>query len=116
MLSIIAPLAIAVSPLTATAQDNLPELSLEHRMLARCSAAFALVAEGQSNGNAAALRYPDIRESGSEFFVQAGARLMDEAGLSREQLTVLFSSEAQDLWDNDTLDDVMPACLALLDN
>ncbi len=84
-------------------------------MLARCSAAFALVAEGQSNGNAAALRYPDIRESGSEFFVRAGARLMDEAGLSREQLTVLFSAEAQDLWDNDTLDDVMPACLSMLD-
>lgn len=107
------PLALLAAP--AAAQDTMPQLDLEQRMLARCSAAFALVAQGQENGDEAALRYPEIREAGSEFFVQSGARLMDEVGLTRQQLTRLLTTEAQDLSDNDTLDDVMPVCLALLD-
>ena len=83
-------------------------------MLARCGAAFALVAEGQANGNAEALAYPPLAERGREFFVQAGARLMDEAGLTREELSSVLSAEAQALWDEDALDAVMPACLPLL--
>lgn len=115
MIRALIPLVFLVAPVAATAQEQLPRLSLEQTMLARCSAAFALVAQGQENGNEAALRYPDIAEEGSEFFVQAGARLMDEVGLTREQLTLLFSREAQSLWDDGTIDEVMPACLALLD-
>ncbi len=115
MTDILLALALAAVPGPAFAQPEVPELSLEHRMLVRCSAAFALVANGQENGSAEALRYPDLRERGSEFFVRAGARLMDEAGLDRGQLTTIFSRAAQDLLDNDTIDAVMPACLAILD-
>ncbi|MDE1467502.1 hypothetical protein [Aurantiacibacter sp. D1-12] len=106
---------LAAFALSASQSQEPPQLSLEQRMLARCSAAFSLVATGQENGNAAALRYPDVRTSGREFFVRSGARLMDETGMSREQLSATLSAEAQDLWDNDTLDEVMPACLSLLD-
>ena len=118
MIRALIPLALAAVAVPAAAQeapaDPLPELSLDQRMLARCSAAFALIAEGQANGNAAALRYPPMREAGSEFFVRAGARLMDEAGLTRAQLTALLQAEAQALWAEGTLEDVMPACLPLL--
>ncbi len=110
MITAFASLALLTSP----AQEP-PQLSLEQRMLARCSAAFSVVATGQDNANPAALRYPDLREQGREFFVRAGARLMDETGMSRAQLSATLSAEAQQLWDNDTLDDVMPACLVLLD-
>lgn len=91
-----------------------PQLSLDHRMLVRCSAAFAIVAMGQENGNAEAMRYPDLSQRGREFFVRASARVMDEAGLDREQIEAALSAEAQDLWDNGTLADVMPVCLSLL--
>lgn len=109
-------LALVAAPTLAVAQAPVPapQLSLDQRMLVRCSAAFALVANGQENGNAAALRYPDLLQRGREFFVRASAQVMDEAGLDRAQIQAALSAEAQDLWDNDTLDQVMPVCLELL--
>lgn len=107
---------IAIAALLAAAPTfaQASQLSLEQRMLLRCSAAFAMVAHGQENANAAALQYPDLAERGRDFFVRASARVMDEAGLSREALAQVMQAEAQDLWDNDTLDQVMPVCLSLL--
>ena len=102
------------APTIAPAQAPAPQLSLDHRMLLRCSAAFALVANGQENGNAEALRYPDLSQRGREFFVRASAQVMDEAGLDRAQIAAALSAEAQDLWDNGTLEQVMPVCLGLL--
>lgn len=107
-------LALLAAPLAAIAQTPPPQLSLDHRMLVRCSAAFAIVANGQDNGNEAALRYPAMEERGREFFVRASAQVMDEAGLDREQIAAALSAEAQDIRDNGTLDEVMPVCLSLL--
>lgn len=108
--------ALVTAPTLAGAQSPVPapQLSLDHRMLVRCSAAFALVATGQENGNEAALRYPDLSQRGREFFVRASAQVMDEAGLDRAQIRAALSAEAQDLWDGDMLDQVMPVCLELL--
>lgn len=107
ILSCAAPLA---------AQEAEPvRLSLEHRMLVRCSAAFALVAFGQENGNPQAQQFPPLEDRGKEFFVQASARVMDEAGLTFEQIEAQLSHEAQDIWDNGDLLRVMPPCLQLLD-
>ena len=107
-------LALIATPLPAIAQEAAPRLSLEHRMLVRCSAALAMVAHGQASGQEDALRYPDLRESGQEFFVRASAQVMDAAGLDRAQITAALSAEAQDLQDSGTLHDVMPTCLTLL--
>src|SRR5690606_42148805 len=60
-----------------------PQLTLEHRMLLRCSAAFALIAYRQETGDPEVQQYPPLKERGSEFFVRASARVMDEAGLDR---------------------------------
>lgn len=107
ILSCAAPLA---------AQEAAPvRLSLEQRMLLRCSAAFALVAAGQDIANAEALQYPPLQDRGKEFFVRASARVMDEAGISFDQLEDQMAQEAQDIWDNGDLPRVMPACLQLLD-
>ncbi len=107
--------AIMVISTSVAAQDA-PSVSLEQRMQLRCSAAFALVANGQDNGNEASLAYPDLRERGQEFFVVSTARVMEQAGLDREQISQLLSEEAQDIWENDTLDQIMPVCLGLLEN
>ncbi len=114
MIRALLAIALAATPTFAMAQSAPPQLGVEHRMLVRCSAAFALVAYGQDNGNAEAMRYPALGERGREFFVQASARVMDEAGLDREQIQAALSAEAQDMIDNDTLDQVVPVCLGLL--
>lgn len=115
MIRILAALALAATPtLAAATQEPLPQLSLDHRMLLRCSAAFALAAYGQDNGNAAAMRYPALQERGREFFVRASVQVMDEAGLTREQVASAIAVEAQDLVDSDTLEAVIPVCLTLL--
>jgi hypothetical protein len=89
-------------------------LSLEHRMLLRCSAAFAQIAFSQESGDAAALQYPDLRQQGREFFVLASAQVMDEAGLDRAQIAEALTGEARDLHESGTLAQVLPPCLALL--
>ena len=114
---ILAPLALLATAPALMAQDPAPEpkLTAEQSATLRCAAAFALVSHGQAIGNEAALAYPPLGERGQEFFVRAGARLMDELGLDRSGIQALVSAEAQRLWDEDAVSDVMPACLALLD-
>nr|WP_240048848.1 hypothetical protein [Parerythrobacter lutipelagi] len=105
-----APLAAS----NASAQGGL-QLSLEQQTALRCSAAFAIVADGQTRGNAKAARFPPLGQRGREFFVRASARLMDETGMDREAVAALLSMEARKLREDDTLEDAMPACLLLLD-
>jgi hypothetical protein len=83
-------------------------------MLLRCSAAFALVAHGQATGDEASLAHPPLEQRGREFFVQASARVMDEAGLERDAMVAALTAEALELSGTEMLDQVMPACLATL--
>ena len=108
--------AAAVLAAPAAAQVAPPrELSLEHRMLLRCSAAFALIAYRQETADADAAQYPPLKERGSEFFVRASARVMDEAGLDRAAIDAALRTEAQGLLRGGTLAAVMPVCLSALD-
>jgi hypothetical protein len=43
------------------------------------------------------------------------AKLMDDTGLSRDEVSQLASDEAQRLLDEDQVDAVMPACLLMLE-
>lgn len=106
--------ALAFSPALLAAQTPAPQLSLDHRMLVRCSAALAIVAREQENGKPDALRYPALGERGREFFVRASAQVMDEAGLNRDQIEAALLAEAQELRDNQAVDEIMPVCLGLL--
>lgn len=59
----------------------------------RCSALFAIIANGQDKGNAPARLLPAIEPRGKEFFVQTAARLMDEEHLDRDQTAARFKTE-----------------------
>lgn len=111
MLAITLSSALALSLQAAPA----PDLTLQQRTSMRCAAAFAIVAQGQQAGNRQALAFPALGNRGKEFFVRASAKLMDETGLSREQVSAVLSAEAQALWDGQLTEQVMPACLSLLD-
>ena len=113
MIRILAVFALVTAPIPAFAQEA-PRLSLEQRMLLRCSAAFALVARGQADGDASVGVYPPMAERGREFFVRASAQVMEEAALDRAQISAALTAEAQDISDNDTLDEVMSVCLPML--
>ena len=81
----------------------------------RCSAAFALIAERQRQGEEAALEYPALGERGREFFVRSGARLMDEAGLTRITIEQRMRNQAAAILEEGSLDEIMPPCLLLLE-
>lgn len=119
MIAILAPLAlmqtIAAPAADPAIADGEAPVSLDRQAALRCSAAFALVANGQQQGNAAALAYPPLGERGKEFFVRTMAGLMDDAGLTRDEVSARVSREAQALSAGGTLDGAMPACLLLLD-
>lgn len=112
-------LLAALASVPVAAQDppmdpNGTSLSLEQQTGLRCAAAFALTARQQADGDADALRYPPLAERGREFMVQFSAHLMDDADLTREQIATLLMDEAQTLYAERSIDDVMPACLLLL--
>ena len=81
----------------------------------RCSAAFALVSFAQANSDAEARKWPQIDPRGREFFVRALAQVMDSTGLGRDAVAALVESEARALLDRGEVDQVMPACLLMLD-
>jgi hypothetical protein len=100
-----------------------PKLSLEQAMRVRCSAAFAIVAGDQARGVEAAKAWPPLGDRGREFFVRASAGLMDDLGLTREQVQALIEAEVARLQDDAVrsddpaghFDDVMQPCLLALD-
>lgn len=108
-------LALVLATPAAAQPAPPPQLSLEHRMLLRCSAAFALVAYRQETGDASVQQYPPLKERGSEYFVRASARVMDEAGLDREAISAVLQTEAQGLLRGGTLTAIMPVCLSALE-
>lgn len=105
--------AALILPAALAAQSS-TDLTLEQKTSLRCSAAFAIIADGQQRGNAEALEYPALAERGREFFVRSSARLMDETGMDRAQISNLIQAEAQDLWDKGEVEQIMPSCLLLL--
>jgi len=111
----LATLGAALVHLPAAAQE-VPQISLEHRMRLRCSAAFALVAKAQQDGDAAARAYPPLAARGREYFVRSAAEVMDGAGLDRDQISAVLAHEARDLSRGGTLEQVMPVCLRALDD
>lgn len=115
-----AMLAAALLAVPLAAQESqppapaAPHLSLEQRMLLRCSAAFALAANRQGAGEAWALAYPPLAERGSEFFAVATARLADETGVEVPAFEPLLRAEAEALLAGGALQQIMPVCLTLL--
>jgi len=115
-------LSAAVLAASAAAQAP-PRFTLEHRMLLRCSAAFAIVAGEQQRGVASALAYPALGERGREYFVRASARLMDDLALTREQVEASLRAEVEGLQKASAetadpaagIDSVMRPCLSALE-
>ena len=85
-------------------------------MLLRCSAAFALVAKGQQEGEAAAREYPPLAKRGKEFFVRSAAEVMEQANLDRPAINAALQREARDLVVKGELEPVMPVCLDALES
>jgi len=106
---------LLAAPASAQVAPPPPPLSLEHRMLLRCSAAFALVARWQQAGIAEFVQYPPLDERGREFFVRASAKVMDEAKLDREAIQAALVVEAQSLLPPGAVAAIMPACLSALE-
>lgn len=96
---------------------SLDALPLEQAATARCAIAFATVSRWQKSGDARGSAYPDMETSGGrEFFVQAMAKLMDDAGLTREDVMTLSFEEVE---RNETAEGtervaaMMPACVLM---
>lgn len=117
---ILLPAALLAAP---SAAQPTPAFTLEHRMLLRCSAAFAIVAGEQQRGFAAALAYPPLGERGREYFVRSSVRVMDDLQLSREQVEASLRTEVEALRKAASeaadpvrhLDGVMQPCLSALE-
>ena len=78
-----ASLFLAVPAWAQAAPVEPAPLSLQQSTALRCSAAFALGAALQNRGEATT--WPPLAARGREFFVRALARLMDDAGLTRDR-------------------------------
>jgi hypothetical protein len=116
LLRLFVPIAALVTMPVAAQQTAPAPISLEHRMLLRCSAAFALVSHRQSAGDPAAAEFPPLVGRGSEFFIRASAQVMDEARLDRAAIAAALTREAETLLEPEALRQAMPSCLAALES
>jgi hypothetical protein len=115
-------LAAAIIASPALAADT-PKLDLEQKTLLRCSAAFAIIAYEQGKGVDSALAYPPLAERGKEYFVRAGAQLIDAHQLTHEQVDALYRAEIKHLQDESATSDkpeefvsaLMQSCLLSLE-
>lgn len=89
------------------------ELSESQRAAIRCSAAFALVS-GRQTQNAGQSEWPELAERGREFFVVTLAGIMEERSLDRATLEREVRMEAQRLSEAGEVEQIMPACLLML--
>ena len=101
---LLAPLALSFMQVASAAPAApLPDLTLEQ-------------SGAQRAGEDGAAGYPVMAERGQEFFVRTTARLMDELGADRRTIMGLVMREHAALAETpEQLDEVMPACLMLLD-
>ena len=108
---VILPL-LALSLATPAASQE-PPLTIDQRVQLRCAVAFALTAELQQQGDAAAATLPDLGATGREYFVRAMARLMDERRWSREQVRQAAVAEARAMREQDETLVAARSCLTL---
>lgn len=113
-----APIIVEVTPQVEPPRPEgfvvIEELPLEQAAAARCAIAFATISRWQKAGDARGAAYPDMEATGGrEFFVRAMAKLMDDAGLSREAIMELAFREVANS-DNPEgearIKAMMPAC------
>ena len=95
------------------APPALPALSMEQQTALRCSVGIAMAAERQRAGQGDP-DWPDLADRGREFFVRSLAQLMDDTGMSREALMQAAAPQLADLQEGERLQQVMPACLLML--
>lgn len=110
---------LALTPLSAArAQPAVADLETA----VTCAVVFGIIASEQQRGVAGADRFPPLAERGKEFFVQVGARLIDERQFGRDQARSHFQSRAVALQDDlaaapdprARLDELAAPCMALL--
>ncbi|MEM7688962.1 MAG: hypothetical protein AAF291_08050 [Pseudomonadota bacterium] len=87
------------------------KLTAENRAALRCSAAFAIVTNRRGGDGAV---QTELRARGREFFVVTLARIMDEHTLDRAAIEREVRGQAQQLSASGEADQIMPACLLML--
>ncbi len=125
MIKSVLPLAALVlaTPLFAQGSapsDETPGLTLQQQTNLRCGVAFGMVAGYQEREEAPGAAYPAMEQRGMEFFVQTMAKIMEDERFTREVVTSLIGTEMKyfDYGSEegyDSIQSVMPACLAILD-
>ncbi len=128
----IAPLAIALCvllPQAARAADPpaavapvVKPLPPEDEVALRCGVIFALGAKAQERGAPGSAGWTGLATRGREFFARAGAKAMDDTGMTRDQLrsasigmAIALTGELSGAPDTDkALAAKVDACLPLL--
>ncbi|MEO1489302.1 MAG: hypothetical protein AAFR88_07705 [Pseudomonadota bacterium] len=96
---------------------SLSDLPIEEATGPRCGIAFSIVREWQSSSDPRGAKWPVMDETGArEFFVQAMAKLIDQYGLERSEVSNLARLEAQAHAKDKgaAVEAMMPACLLAL--
>ena len=117
MRSFFTPLAAAIALAAAPLQAQLapaPQLTAVQQTSLKCAIALSVGSELQKRGDPAAAGWPPLEARAREFFVQVMAQLMDDTGMSHDQVAALVREQAKGLADKPTLTRAMPGCIALM--
>lgn len=122
MLALLSALALGAAPASPPTPPIVliapptPVLTSDQQVAMDCAVAFGLLAGNQREGRPGASRWPAMGPRHREFFVRVSAKLIDDYGIGRMQITNLARASARRFAaDPEKLDAAMPGCLALLE-
>jgi hypothetical protein len=116
--ALIVPIALQAAAPASDKPASLAELSVEEATAPRCGMAFGIVQGWQEAGYERGAAFPSMKEADArEFFLRAMVRLIDRYNLERSDVARLVEAETQ-RYESDnftSVEEMMPACLILLD-
>jgi len=109
-----------ISPALALSIDEESiSLTAENNALITCSAAFAIdsvpTLEGQNRLGYSEEDLSDMVKQRREFFVRSLVKIMDETGMSRDQVSEKVRSTVSRIVDQGTIATILPACSQILE-
>ncbi|MEO1969338.1 MAG: hypothetical protein ABGW87_11565 [Sphingomonadaceae bacterium] len=112
ILALASALALAAAPAQATPA---PQLNSAQQTSLKCAITLSIGTELQRRGDKVATGWPPLGDRAREFFVRVMAQLMDDTGMTHDDIAALVREQSKALADKSVVSRAMPGCVELMD-
>ena len=111
ILALASALALAATPAQAAPA---PQLDNAQQTSLKCAITLSIGTELQRRGDPVAAGWPPLGDRARDFFVRVMAQLMDDTGMTHDQVAALVREQSKPLADKKVVSRAMPGCVELM--